>query len=152
MIFFKKKRVELGDGHIIAYTLFEHKNLFSIIIYHWKSIAQNRFHTHAFSALAFLLRGSYTEERIVNGKIETHKVKGIFKPRFLPKNYTHRILQAKPKTWSIVFVGPWIPYWFEYFHDTKTWVKYTWGRVVVGKFEGDETKISEINGSTIETC
>ena|SRR6185436_9717047 len=144
MVFLKKKRVELGDGYIIAYSIFEHKKLFSIIIYNWKTIKQNRFHTHAFSALAFLLNGEYTEERIVNGKIEENIIKDRFKPRFLQKNYTHRILKASPNTWTMVFVGPWIKYWYEYFQDSKKWVKYTWGRKVIGEFKGDESLINEI--------
>jgi hypothetical protein len=136
---FKKKRIELGDGHIVQHTIFENKRWGGIWIYNWQTIRQNRFHTHAFSSYAFLLRGSYTEEVIVDGKIEQREVNQRFKPRYLPKNYTHRILKAEPKTWTIVFFGKWIPNWWEYFDDTKTWVKYSWGRKVVEKVKGDET-------------
>lgn len=131
--FLRKKRVELGDGYIIAYTLFEHKYLFSIIVYHWKTIKQNRFHSHAFPAVAFLLRGEYEEEVYSRGNIIKKTVNQWLKPRWLPRNYTHRILAAKPKTWTVVFTGPWIKHWYEYFDDTKTWVKYAWGRKVVEK-------------------
>ncbi len=55
MIIFKKKRIELGEGHILQYTIFEHKKFGGIWIYNWKTIIQNRFHTHAFNAIAFLL-------------------------------------------------------------------------------------------------
>ena len=136
---FKRKRIELGEGHIIQYTLFENKKFGGIWIYNWKSIKQNRFHTHAFGSYAFLLRGSYTEEVIVDGKIEQRTVNQRFKPRHLPKNYCHKILKAQPKTWTIVFFGKWIPNWWEYFADTKTWVKYGWGRKVIEKVSGDET-------------
>lgn len=141
MIFFKKKRIELGEGHIIQYTLFENKLFGGIWIYNWKTILQNRFHTHAFSSYAFLLNGGYTEEVIHEGKIETRVVNQRLKPRFLPKNYCHRILEAKPNTWTIVFFGKWIPYWWEYFSDSKVWVKYGWGRKVIEKKQGDETTI-----------
>lgn len=139
MIIFKKKRVELGEGYIIQYTLFESKYFGGIWLYNWKTILQNRFHTHAFSSYAFLLRGSYTEEVITNGKIETKVVNQWLKPRYLPQNYCHKILKAEPKTWTIVFFGKWMPYWWEYFQDTKTWVKYAWGRKVIEKKSGDET-------------
>ena len=69
MIWFKKKRIELGEGHIIQYTLFESKFFGGIWVYNWKTILQNRFHTHAFSSYAFLLNGAYTEEVIHDGKI-----------------------------------------------------------------------------------
>jgi len=139
IIFLRKKRVELGEGHIIQYTLFEWKKLFSIIIYHWKTIKQNRFHSHAFPAYAFLLSGKYIEEVIENGKVVQKTVNQRFKPRFIPKKYIHRILRAEPRTWTIVFVGRWMDYWFEYFDNKKIWVKYSWGRKKIGTFEGDQT-------------
>lgn len=52
-IWFKKKRIELGEGHIIQYTLFENKLIGGVWLYYWKTIEQNRFHTHAFSSSAF---------------------------------------------------------------------------------------------------
>lgn len=131
--FFKKKRVELGDGHIIAYVIFEHKYLFSIIIYNWKTIKQNRFHSHAFSAIAFLLSGKYEQEVYTQGTIRNDTVNQWLKPRYLPKNYTHRIMKADPNTWTIIFTGPWIKYWYEYFDNTNTWVKYSWGRKIISK-------------------
>jgi hypothetical protein len=133
MVLFKRKRVELGEGHIIAYVLFEHKSLFSVILYNWQTIKQNRFHSHAFAAIAFLLRGAYEQERYSKGEIKTEKVNQWLRPRYLPKNYTHRIMKAEPHTWTLVLTGPWIKYWYEYFDDTNTWVKYTWGRKVVEK-------------------
>lgn len=133
MIFFKKKRVELGEGFIVQYTIFENKYFGGIWIYNWKTILQNRFHTHAFNAYAFLLRGSYIEEVIENNIIITKNVNQWLKPRFLPKNYCHRILKAQPNTWTIVFFGKWSKFWYEYFEDTKTWIKYTWGRKIISK-------------------
>jgi hypothetical protein len=131
--FFQKKRVELGDGFIIAYTIFEWKYLFSIIIYHWKTIKQNRFHSHAFPAVAFLLKGKYEEETYKKGEIKQNIVNQWLKPRYLPRNYVHRILKADPGTYTIIFVGPWMKHWYEYFENTKTWIKYGWGRKIINK-------------------
>jgi len=141
MLFFKKKRIELGEGHILQYTLLESKKFGGLWFYHWKTIDQNRFHTHAFNSIAITLSGSYVQEVIVEGKIRREVVKKRFVPRFLPKNYCHRILEAEPNTWTMVMFGKWIPYWWEYFADTNTWVKYSWGRKVIEKVKGDETTI-----------
>ena len=141
MILFKKKRIELGKGHIIQYTLFECKKLGGIWFYHWKTIDQNRFHTHAFNSVAITLSGGYTQEVIREGIIHTECVGKIFRPRYLPKNYCHRILEAKPNTWTMVIFGKWIPNWWEYFSDSNTWVKYGWGRKVIEKRKGDETTV-----------
>lgn len=145
MILFRKKRIELGEGHIIQYTLFESKHLGGIWLYNWKTVLQNRFHTHAFSSYAFLLRGEYEEEVIEDGVIKKKTVNQWMKPRYLPKNYCHRILEAKPNTWTIVFFGKWINYWWEYFDDTKTWVKYGWGRKKLKKIHGGIEKHKTLN-------
>lgn len=139
MKFLSKKRVELGEGHIIQYTIFESKDFGGIWIYNWKTIEQNRFHTHAFSSYAFLLSGYYLEEVIQDGKKRKKVVDQWMKPRHLPKNYCHRILSAAPGTWTIVFFGPWSQNWWEYFSESKVWVKYGWGRKVVEKKEGNES-------------
>ena len=141
MIICKKKRIELGDGHIVQYTLFENKKFGGIWLYHWKTIEQNRFHTHAFNSTAFLLSGEYTEEIIKDSKIEKRVVNQWMKPRKLPVDYCHRILEAKPNTWTKVFFGKWKDHWWEYFQDTGVWVKYGWGRKVLQKAKTDKENI-----------
>lgn len=133
MKLFTKKRIELGEGHIVQYTLFEWKRFGGIWLYNWKTIKQNRFHTHAFPSYAFLLRGSYEEEVIKNGSIIRKVVNQWMRPRKLPRNYCHRILKAEPNTWTVVFFGKWQDSWWEYFPDTSTWVKYGWHRKVIKK-------------------
>ena len=135
MIFFKKKEVSLGEGSVTQYTLFENKYLFSIIFYKWFTIDQIRFHTHAFASFAFLLRGWYWEKVLFKGIEMTNFVNQPFWPRWLPRNYCHAIENAKPGTLTMVLTGPWQKNWFEYFPDTKKWVKYAWGRKKLGKFD-----------------
>ena len=139
MKFFKKSEIQLGEGKIIQYTLFEWKKLGGIWFYNWVTIDQNRFHTHAFDSIAFTLSGSYKQEVIKDGVIKKEVVSKLFRPRFLPKNYCHKILESKPNTWTMVIFGPWMPHWWEFFSDTKTWVKYGWGRKVIEKRKGDKT-------------
>jgi hypothetical protein len=132
--FFTSKDVALGEGSVTQYTFFECKELFSIIFYKWNTVDQVRFHTHAFPAYAFLLRGFYHEKVITEDKRIIKKiVNQLFKPRFLARNYCHSIGYAKPNTVTMVFVGRWSKQWKEYFPDTKTWVTYEWGRKKVNK-------------------
>lgn len=139
MIFFKKKRIELGDGHILQYTIFESKKIGGIWLYNWKTIKQNRFHTHAFASYAITLNGSYVQEVVKNGEIVREVVSKRFIPRYLPKYYCHRILKAEPNTWTMVLFGKWDRTWCEYFPDTSTWVVYKWGRLIVSKIKGHIT-------------
>ena len=140
MILFKKKRVELGEGFVTQYTVFEHKKFGGIWFYNWEHVGgvdgegQCRFHTHAFNSIAFTLRGSYDQEVINEEGIHRHTVKKLFRPRFLPRHYTHRVINAEPKTMTCVIFGRWSEFWYEYFEDSKTWVKYSHGRNVVNKF------------------
>ncbi|MDX1373775.1 MAG: hypothetical protein R3321_14975, partial [Nitrososphaeraceae archaeon] len=47
----------------------------------------------------------------------------------------------------MVLAGPWDKYWYEYFPDTDTWVKYTWGRKIVKKIEPENIHcIDEVKG------
>ncbi len=125
----KTKDVALGKGSVSQFTLFECKQLFSIIFYKWNTVDQIRFHTHAFPAFAFLLKGFYNEKVLTSeGKIIDKTVNQLFKPRFLARNYCHCIGYAKPNTRTLVITGRWSKQWKEYFHDTGTWVTYEWGR------------------------
>ena len=93
---FTTKEVALGEGSVTQFTLFECKELFSIIFYKWNTIDQVRFHTHAFPAYAFLLRGYYHEKVLTeDGKIIDKVVNQLFKPRFLVRNYCHSIGDRK---------------------------------------------------------
>ena len=126
--FLTAKKVALGKGNVTQYTLIECKELFSIIFYRWNTIDQVRFHTHAFNAHAFLLRGFYHEKVISDGKIIDKTVNQWLKPRFLARNYCHSIGYAKPQTMTLVITGAWQETWQEYFPDTNEWVTYSWGR------------------------
>lgn len=139
-ILFRRKRVELGEGHVVQYTVFENKSFGGIWFYSWGKVGgdngegQCRFHTHAFNSVCFTLKGSYDQEVIDENGMRKEQVRKLFRPRFLPRNYTHRIINAQPNTWTCVLFGKWSKFWFEYFADTGTWVKYTHGREKVAKF------------------
>lgn len=139
--FFTTKEVTLGEGSVTQYTLFECKELCSVIFYRWNTVDQVRFHTHAFPAYAFLLRGFYHEKVITDkGNVVKKIVNQLFKPRFLARDYCHSIGYAKPNTVTMVLVGRWSKQWKEYFPDTKTWVTYEWGRKKVKKVVSELTE------------
>ena len=133
--FFKKSLVALGEGSVTQFIVIENKYLFSLIFYKWNTIKQSRFHTHAFPALAFLIKGWYWERVLFNEIEMTNFVNQPLWPRWLPRNYCHAVDNAKPGTITMVIAGPWQKTWEEYFPDTKTWVTYTWGRKVLNKYK-----------------
>lgn len=127
---FKKVRIQLGEGYLDRYTILEIKSLFSIYIHVFNTIKQDRFHTHAFNGLAFVLNGSYEEEyKTKKGVKSRHIGVGC---RFIPKNYNHKILKSEKNTISILFAGPWSKYWTE---ENDNFVRtLTWGRKEVHRF------------------
>lgn len=148
----KKSKVALGIGHVVQFILFEWKYLFSIIFYKWHTVDQVRFHTHAFPAVAILLKGSYEEEGMdLDGTVRRRTVNQRFVPRWLPRDYTHRILESEPGTRTLVLAGRWKSYWFEYFEDTETWVMYEWGRKKVGEFKNSDPRWSDWHASRNKT-
>jgi hypothetical protein len=136
MILFRKHRIALGQGYLDRYTIFECKRLFSIYFHSFHTIAQDRFHSHAFHAVAIVLMGGYWEELIIgDGEPFFERIslvrrisRGI---RFIPRSCNHRILLSSPRTYSIVLAGPWAKTWTE----TKNGSTRTlgWGRKILSE-------------------
>lgn len=128
MKLFTKKRVELGQGHIVQYTIFESKRFGGIWLYNFKEVYSSRLHTHAYPSISILLKGSYIEQVLRNCALREYHVTERFQVRKLPINYCHRIISAKPNTWSLVVFGKWSDSWWELFPENSTWMKYSWNR------------------------
>lgn len=114
--FLPNKVFRLGTGEIIRYKLIEIKWLFSIYFHQIKTFEQDRFHTHAFNACVFIIKGGYEDEiKYGLGKDKpTVKVKfKAFRFRYIPRLLNHKILQAEPGTVSVLFTGPYSHLWTE---------------------------------------
>lgn len=124
---FNKARVALGEGHLDRLTIFECKNIFSVYIHCFNTVAQDRFHSHAFAGLAFLLWGGYYEEYKNDTGVYVKWVgPGV---RYIPRAYNHRLLRSVPNTVSVLITGPWARHWTEEKDGVVRTL--TWGRKVV---------------------
>jgi hypothetical protein len=109
------------DSGVTAYFLIEWKPVFSIGILHFKNGSREAFHTHAFHAITWWLKGEVTEHRvispipIIDGKVETitKKFKSSFKPKFTSRDNLHKI-ESHGNTYALTFRGRWVDYWFEF--------------------------------------
>jgi len=123
---FKKETVAFGAGHLLKWTIFEHKKLFSIYFHRFYTKKQDRFHTHAFHAIAIVLWGGYDELYIENGITKKQRIgPGI---RIIKRSFNHCLLESIPGTASIVIGGPWLKTWTEEKDGQKRTL--TWGRKV----------------------
>lgn len=107
IVFFKKKRIDLGEQSVTELTILEYKKWFSIKLFnfHKSEGVQDRFHTHAFNAYSFLLKGDYTEEVLEDNKI-VKCLRSRSKALFIPKDSYHRITRSKGCV-TLLVTGPW---------------------------------------------
>lgn len=111
------------DSGVTAYFLIEWKILFSIGILHFKKGSREAYHTHAFNALTWWLKGKVTEAKL-NAVFDDNEIalkdKDItkdFKPSFIPKftsrHNFHKVI-AHENTYALTFRGNWKNTWNEF--------------------------------------
>lgn len=107
MVVWKRKTINLGEQSVTELTILEWKRFFSVKLFNFHKTdgKQDRFHTHAFTALSILISGDYTEEVIVDGTI---KKLPRSRKRFLliPKDQYHRITKSNGCR-TLLITGPW---------------------------------------------
>jgi hypothetical protein len=100
-----------NDSGVTGYFLIEWKLLFSIGFLHFKRGSREAFHSHAFNAVTFWLKGSVTEIKHPTG-IEKD-FSASFRPKYTPKSNFHKIY-AHTDSFALTFRGPWLDYWYEF--------------------------------------
>lgn len=141
----KKKVFALGgpeDGDVTQYTIFEFRRFASLYVHVFNTQTQEMLHSHDFSAVAVMFKGSYDEEvqsDIGCGEITRKTINpGI---RFIPRGYNHRICKSKPDTMTLLFAGPRLGFWTE---ETDDYIRMLgFGRVVL--VQGPKTKPTKSN-------
>lgn len=138
--------VVFGSGYLDRLIVLEIKPLFSIYLNVWNTIEHDRFHTHAFPSISFMLRGYYGEEYIDSNEDRRYRVIKAPLIRWIPRTSNHRMLKSSKNAISLTFAGPWDRMWSETFLDGSKRVL-SWGRQVVVKDYGKAAKASkQING------
>ncbi len=116
-----------GSG-VTAYFLIEWKKGFSIALLKFNKGSREAFHSHAFNAFTWWLRGEAVETLYPTNQNLTWKPS--FRPKFTPKGNTHKITATKT-TWALTIRGPWEDKWIEVKSKVKT--TFTHGRKVVSE-------------------
>lgn len=109
MRLFKRSYDGGADSGVTGYWLIEAKNLFSIVLLRFSEGSREAFHSHAFNALTWWLKGSVTEQFVNGGE---KRWKPSITPKWTPRNCYHKIL-ADEVSWAISFRGPWSKTWKE---------------------------------------
>ena len=92
-----------------AYFLFEIKGLCSVALLKFNKGGREDFHSHAFNALTWFIKGDLMEEKI-DGSLK--KYRRAFLPKFTSKTNCHRVV-ANKDSWCLTVRGSWDKTWYE---------------------------------------
>lgn len=123
---FKKSHDGGADSGVTGYWLIEWKSLFSIVVLRFGKGSRDAFHSHAFNALTWWIKGDVIEY-YKDGKYPK-RWKPSFIPKFTPRKCFHQIVAAET-SWAISFRGRWTKTWKE--HKNSETYTLTNGRVIV---------------------
>lgn len=117
------------ESGITGYFLIEWKILFSIGLLHFKKGSRDNYHSHAFNAITWFLKGTVTEEKYQGQKKD---FKPSLWPKFTPRTNIHRVI-SHSDTWALTFRGPWQDVWYEIspFSTDGNYIKMTHGRRII---------------------
>ena len=123
MKFFQKASDGGKDSGVTGFFLVELKPLFSVVLLRFSNGTREAFHSHAFNAVTFWLKGQVQEERINNPDaplgVSVKTFRASLRPKFTPRDNCHRVRSAGT-SYALSFRGPW----------AKTWTEYKNGKVV----------------------
>lgn len=112
-----------------GYFLVELKKLFTIVLLKFDDGSREAYHTHAFNAASWVIRGKLVEEEL-NGRVTNYLPS--FKTIFTSRNRFHKV-SSVGTTWALSFRGPWADKWKEYLPEDKCFITLTHGRKVVDR-------------------
>lgn len=130
--FLRKCKDGEDSSTVDTYFLIEIKFLFSIALLRFNKGRREAFHTHAFNAYTWFLKGELLEED-VDGSLYAYTRKIL--PKATPKINNHRVLAIKD-SWCLTVRGPWQGTWTEYNKALNKSTLFTHGRKIIRAFTG----------------
>lgn len=98
------------DSGVQAFFIIEWKAVFSIAILQFSKGSREAYHTHAFHALTWWLKGRVTEQKITG---ELKEYIPSFIPKFTSRSNFHKV-NAYKTTYALTIRGPWKDTWEEF--------------------------------------
>lgn len=107
---------------------FESKLFFSVLVLRFDRGSREAFHTHAFNALSWVLRGVLIEW-LTDGRLDWgFGYSAGPKPIYTARDRMHMVEGGADRSWVLTFRGPWIDKWREYLPGSKRHITLTHGR------------------------
>lgn len=115
------------ESTVWGFWFIEIKGLFSIVLLCFEKGSREAFHSHAFNAYTWFLKGEVDEHHVKGPML---KWRPSWKPKYTPRNCFHKVF-AKRRTWALTFRGPWAKTWKEYDPKNDQITVFSHGRQVV---------------------
>lgn len=107
-----------------GYFLVDIKPAFSVVFLKFIDGSREAYHSHAFGAISWVLRGRI-DEHDISGTLTSYTPS--WKPIYTPRDRFHKVV-SRGTTWAISFRGPWSDNWKEYLPDQDRTITLTHGR------------------------
>lgn len=117
------------ESGVYGFWFVELKSLFSVVLLRFDADERKNYHSHAFAAVTWWLRGE-VEERHKDGHVQ--RWRPSFLPKFTPRSCFHKVTPLR-RTWALSIRGPWARRWFEYRPDRRETTTLENGRRVVSR-------------------
>ena len=120
------KRMKDGgpESKVEGFWLVEIKSLFSVVLLHFSDGSREAYHSHAFNAISWLLRGQLMECPL-KGEMNLYLPSPL--PIYTPRPMFHKVVSIGD-TWVLSFRGPWSNTWKEFIPATQSFKTLTHGR------------------------
>jgi len=99
------------DSGVTGFFLIEWEALFSVGLLRFNEGSREAYHSHAFNAVTFWVKGDVIEECLTTKTLKGFRAS--FKPKFTKRSKFHKVI-ANEDTWALTFRGPWVDYWTEF--------------------------------------
>lgn len=119
------------ESRVTGYWLLEWKRVCSIVLLRFDRGGREVYHTHAFAAWSWVLRGRLVEKFIssTDPLYQTKTLTASFKPVFTGRERLHQVTSTASPTWVLSFRGPWRNYWIEWDPETQVLTRLSHGRI-----------------------
>jgi hypothetical protein len=114
-------------SRVWGYFLIEWKRVFSIALLRFEDGSREAFHTHAFNAVSWVLKGRLMEVTRHCVGLQYTFYKPSWRPIFTPRERMHKV-KSIGTTWVLTFRGPWVDQWKEWLPEEQQELTLTHGR------------------------
>lgn len=114
------------DSGVAGFWLVECKPVGSIVLLRFSPGSREAYHSHAFNAVTWWLKGAVVEEDLSG---EKRSWKPSLRPKYTRRSKFHRVIAGETGAWALSFRGPWWATWHEFKHGKSTTLGH--GRVVL---------------------